>query len=252
MPRLFGDQDGLFASACNEYRASMNHVADWAQTEGLMDYSGQEAIPRQVSLLEAHMNQPSRVGLLQGRDGYDPAEPLKVGVDLPPDYEPPLNDLRELIADTPLFALLTPEEVDQLASTARPLTFGPTERIIVQGQPGGSLFVVVEGEVEVMLRRADGEVSLGVRPSGAVLGEMSLLTGEPRSATVRAVEGAVVYEIGPRQYEPLLAARPALVDALERAMEQRLRAQGEVLERVDADRARAGFTTRIRRLLTST
>ena len=32
------------------------------------------------------MNQPSRVGLLQGRDGYDPAEPLKVGVDLPPDY----------------------------------------------------------------------------------------------------------------------------------------------------------------------
>jgi CRP-like cAMP-binding protein len=253
IPRLFGDQDGLFASACNEYRASMNDVAERARRQGLMDHTGEECIPRQVSLLEAHMNQPSRVALLQARDGYDPAEPLKVGVDLPTDYTPPLADLRELIAGTPLFELLEPGEIDQLARTARPLTFGPSERIIVQGQSGGSLFLVVEGEVEVVLRRADGaEIDLGRRPSGIVLGEMSLLTGERRSATVRAVEGAVVYEIGPLQYGPLLAARPALIDALERAMEQRLRAQGDLLERHDADQARAGFTRRIKRMLTST
>ena len=114
-----------------------------------------------------------------------------------------------------------------LAHTARPLTFGPLERIIVQGQDGDSLFVVVDGAVEVMLRRDDGrEVNLGLRPSPTVLGEMSLLTGAPRSATVRAVEGALVYEIGRRQYEPILAARPELVDALERAMEARLSRPG--------------------------
>ena len=45
MPRLFGDQDGLFASACNQYRASMNHVADWAQEQGLMDHSGRGGDP---------------------------------------------------------------------------------------------------------------------------------------------------------------------------------------------------------------
>ena len=67
---------------------------------------------------------------------------------------------------------------------------------------------------------------------------MSLLTGAPRSATVRAVEGALVYEIGRRQYEPILAARPELVDALERAMEARLDAQDAMLERYDAERAR--------------
>ena len=55
---------------------------------------------------------------------------------------------------------------------------------------------------------------------------MSLLTGAPRSATVRALEGALVYEIGRRQYAPILAARPELVEALERAMEARLEAQG--------------------------
>jgi CRP-like cAMP-binding protein len=250
--RLLGDQDGLFASACNQYRSSMNHVADWARGEGLMDHSGEECVPRQVSLLEAHMNQPTRVGLLQARDGYDPNEPLKVGVDLPPGYAPPLADLRELIASTPLFAMLHADELDLLARTARPLTFGPMERVLVQGQPGESLFVVVQGEVDVMLRRADGvEVNLGTRAHGAVLGEMSLLTGQPRSATVRALDGAVIYEIGRRQYEPILAARPELVDALERAMEERLQTQGEVLERHDADRARAGFTRRIRRRQTS-
>ncbi len=251
LPRLLGDQDGLFASACNQYRASMNHVADWAKQRGLMDHSGDEAVPRQVSLLEAHMNQPTRVALLQHRDGYD-SDTLEVGVDLPPGYEPPIADLAKLLAGTALFSLLRPDEIDMLAHTARPLTFGPLERIIVQGQQGDSLFVVLDGAVEVMLRRDDGrDISLGRRPSPTVLGEMSLLTGAPRSATVRALEGALVYEIGRRQYEPILTARPELVDALERAMESRLSAQDATLERYDADRARSGFARRIRRLLAS-
>src|SRR3954470_1562650 len=252
LARILGDQDGLFASACNQYRASMNHVADGPRQRQLMDHAGTECVPRQVSLLEAHMTQPSRVSLLQRRDGYD-SENLKVGAALPPEYTPPLGDLADLLAGTPLFAILTPAEIDVLAKTARPLTLGPLERIIVQGQPGDSLFVVVEGAVEVMLRRDDGsEINLGTRPHGTVLGEMSLLTGDPRSVTVRALDGALVYEVGRPQYAPILAARPELVDALERAMEARLRAQGEFLERYDAERARAGFTRRIRRLLAST
>ena len=80
---------------------------------------------------------------------------------------------------------------------------------MVQGQEGDSLFAVAEGAVEVFLRREDGsEVDLGRAPNGTVVGEMSLLTGAPRSATVRAVEGAVVYEIGRRAVAPD-AGRPA-------------------------------------------
>jgi CRP-like cAMP-binding protein len=234
LPGLLGDQDGLFASACNQYRASMNHVADWAKERGLTDHTGEEAVPRQVSLLEAHVNQPSRVALLQRRDGYR-SERLEVGAELPAGYEPPLAEVEKLLADTPVVALLGKEEISVLARTARPLTFGPMERIIVQGQAGDSLFVVAEGAVDVVLRRPDGtEVNLGTRPHGVVLGEMSLLTGEARSATVRAVEGALVYEVGRRQYEALLAGRPELVDALARVMEDRLRAQDASLEAHDA------------------
>jgi CRP-like cAMP-binding protein len=240
LPRLLGDQDGLFASACNQYRASMNHVADWARDEGLMDHAGEESVPRQVSLLEAHMNQPTRVALLQARDGYDPARPLEVGTDLLPDYTPPLADLAQALAGTEVFAALTTEERTALALSAHPLTLGPAERVIVQGQDGDSLFVVAEGTVEVFLRRDDGEeVHLGTRPAGSVLGEMSLLTGAPRSATVRAVDGALVYEFGPRQYEPVLAARPELRQALEDAMAARLRTQEETLSASSRSRRRS-------------
>ena len=252
MPRrlagLLGDQDGLFASACNQYRASMNHVADWAQTHGFMDHTGEESVPRQVSLLEAHMNQPSRVGLLQRSDGYA-LETLEVGAELPDEYEPPLADVEKLLAYASVFTILEEHEIRTLARTARPLTFGPMERIIVQGDKGDSLFVVVEGDVEVVLRREDGsEASVDTMRGGTVIGEMSLLTGERRSATVRAIEGAVVYEIGRHEYEPLLVARPELLDQLSRAMQQRLRARREYLAGYDTDRERAGRKW-IRRLL---
>ena len=124
------------------------------------------------------------------------------------------------------------------------------ERIIVQGQEGDSLFVIAEGAVEILMRRTDGsEVSLGTRPNGTVVGEMSVLTGEPRSATVRSIDGAVVYEVGPLQYAPILAGRPELVDALTRSMVRRLQTQDETLGRYDAERKRVEITRRLRRLV---
>ena len=118
----------------------------------------------------------------------------------------------------------------------------------MQGQAGDSLFAVVDGTVEVDAaprRRRRGQPRHA--PDGTVLGEMSLLTGEPRSATVRAVDGALVYEVGRRQYEPLLAARPGALRGARRARwSARLRTQGELLERYDAERARAGFARRSR------
>ena len=70
-----------------------------------MDHTGEESVPRQVSLLEAHLNQPSRVALLQRRDGYD-SDRIEVGAELPAGYEPPLRVLAELLAGTPPFSIL--------------------------------------------------------------------------------------------------------------------------------------------------
>ena len=248
---LFADQDGLFGSACAQYRDSLNDVADWAKQRSLMDHTGSTCIPRQVSLLEAHVNQPSRVALLQRHDGYGPD--LDVGAELPATYRRPAAEIDGLLSEVPIFAVLSPHERATLARAARPLTLGPTERLVVQGQEGGSLFVLAEGELEVLLRRDDGEdhVVDTIR-KGAVVGEMSLLTGARRSATVRAVDGAVVYEIGAEQYRPVLQAHPDIVDVLTDLMADRLRQRRDRLASYDADRERAALGRRIRNVLFAT
>jgi hypothetical protein len=61
-------QQGLYPTACTEYRASMNDVALWSKERGLMDYSGDECIPIRVSLIDAIMNDPARVDELERDD----------------------------------------------------------------------------------------------------------------------------------------------------------------------------------------
>jgi CRP-like cAMP-binding protein len=250
MTRLLGDHDGLFASACTQYRGSMNAVAAWSKERLLMDFTGSECIPREASLLETKIARPAQLALLQHRDGYQ--EGLDLPVELPVEFERSTEDLSRLLDDVPIFASLTNDERHELARTARPLRLGPLERLIVQGQEGTSLFVVVEGAVEVLLRREDGrDWPLDTRLKGSVMGEMSLLTGEPRAATVRAVTSATVYEIGKRQYEPLLRRRPELLDELAAIVEERLREQATRLRAYDADRERKAIRERIGHFLTS-
>jgi CRP-like cAMP-binding protein len=244
---LFADQDGLYGSACTQYRHSMNDVADWAKERDLMDHTGAECVPRQVSLLEAHVNQPERVALLQHHDGY--GRELEVGAELPETYQRPASELQTLLAGVPVLAVLGPEELGTVARTARPLTLGPTERLVVQGESGSSLFVLAEGELEVLLRRDGHDVLVDTMIRGAVVGEMSLLTGEPRSATVRARDGAVVYEVGSRQYAPVLEAHPELVDVLAQLMVDRLRDRRERLDARDGGRQHAAVVRQIRRAL---
>ena len=248
LARILGDQDGLFAAACTQYRESMNAVADWSKERALMDHTGTECVPRDVSLLETRITRPTQIALLQRRDGYE--ERLDIPVDLPHAEEYSYEQVERTIGAIPIFAMLNHEELQALVRSARPLGLGPLERLVVQGQRGDSLFVVIDGAVEVLVRQDDGrDRCVDTMSAGAVVGEMSLLTGEPRSATVRAITGATVYEIGPRQYEPLLRARPAIIDDLAGLVETRLRARNARDD--DAERARQATKERLRRFLLS-
>jgi CRP-like cAMP-binding protein len=241
--RLMHDQDGLFAAACNQYRASMNAVADWAKDRGLMNPAGNECIPQQVSLLEAYMEHPERIAALQRRDGYGPSLDVSDPVDA---EQPPLEDAEQLLRTLPLFRMLTADEVSALARAARPLALGPMERFAIQGTPGTSLFVVADGEVEVVLRREqDPDLRIATLGRGEVVGEMSLLTGEPRAASVRAVDGALVYEIGLAQYAPLVRTHREWIEELALLMEERLRQTDAALAGHDARRGRGEIRRRI-------
>jgi CRP-like cAMP-binding protein len=247
---VLADQQGLFASACNQYRSSMNGVARWARRGGLMDHTGRECVPRQVSLLEAHVNQPARVALLQRYDGYGPA--LDVGAALPEQYRRPAAELAGLLADAPLFAELSEVEREALARAARPMTLGPTERLVIQGHASTrSLYVLADGELEVLRRDSDDHDHVIDRmEKGAVVGEMSLLTGAPYSATVRAVDGAVVYEFGAPQHDPILRDHPGVVSSLQTIMDERTSDRSE-RETAAQRQDRVTVARRIRSLLSA-
>lgn len=114
------------------------------------------------------------------------------------------------LAPVALFAALTDAERAALAAIARPKLFAAGEAVVRQGQAGRSLFVVVRGEAAVTLAGADGEVA--VLRAGDVFGEMSLLTGEARSATVTAIADCDLLEIDADGFRRLVLANPSVLE----------------------------------------
>ncbi len=247
----FGDQDGLYANACNQYRASMNEVAEWAKQEGLMDHTGSECIPEAVSLLKTMMEgREEALMQLQRRDGYAGTDDLPAGPVCLRAAAP--GTIVALLRSIPIFGALTDDEIRQLASTIRPIELGPVERIIVQGRKGTSLFIVAEGNLEVMVRQKDGvDLRVAMLEQGSVFGEMSLLTGQRRSATVRSIETAVVYEVGQQQLAPILRSRPAAVQELAAIMAPRLHATAAASHGYESRKAVVSLSRRIRSFLLS-
>jgi CRP-like cAMP-binding protein len=161
--------------------------------------------------------------------------------------EPTTGEIERLLAEIPILRMLSADDVHALAVGARPLLLGPTQRFVVEGRDGTSLFLIGEGEVEVRIRNDDGTDRLvETMGPGEVVGEMALLTGEKRTATVRSVGEAVVYEISRQLYEPLLRANPEWLDELASLMEQRLVRRRAMIVEQDRSVQRRPLRERIR------
>lgn len=121
-----------------------------------------------------------------------------------------------LLDRVPLFAGLEAAERERIAAAMRPVELAAGATLFEQDATGDTLYVVAEGAVEVLVRGAGGGrpsrvATLGV---GEFFGEMSLLTGEPRRATVRAASGCLLYELARDTIERLVASRPSVSDTL--------------------------------------
>jgi small-conductance mechanosensitive channel/CRP-like cAMP-binding protein len=118
-----------------------------------------------------------------------------------------------------IFAALNVEDREQLRRSAAPVHYLEGETIVRQGEAGTSMFVVVTGDAKVTLEPSGQEV---FRFHGqGFFGEMSLLTGEPRTATVTAVTACDLLEITADAFRRFVLARPASVEAIGMATAQR-------------------------------
>ncbi len=112
-------------------------------------------------------------------------------------------------------ALGDPGLADQLAQACRRLEFQPGEVLAEQGAPADSMHFILEGRVGIIVNLGEGR-SIRVRSLGrhTTIGEMGLITGRPRSATVQAEVASVAYELPAAAFARLKAEEPALAQAL--------------------------------------
>ena len=124
------------------------------------------------------------------------------------------SEVRAAIERVPLFArVLSPELLDELAERCWPVTFEAGSVILQQGDAGSSMFIVLDGAARVTVSGTpSGERELAVLASGDFLGEMSLLTGTPRTATVTAVTALQAVEITKETMEAVFATAPDLLE----------------------------------------
>jgi small-conductance mechanosensitive channel/CRP-like cAMP-binding protein len=162
--------------------------------------------------------------------------------------ERPGSARRELVhrntalAAMDLFASLTDAE---RAALARELTTSPYvagERIFEAGEAADSLYLLAEGHVEIIRERAKGTtIKLATLEAPAYFGEMGLLLGQPRIATVVAKGDALCYRLDKRGFDAIIRARPELVEALARILTERQAENDATLQALD-ETARAQQT----------
>jgi len=120
-----------------------------------------------------------------------------------------------LLARSDLFGSLPPPELKELAHKARRVRVPAGSAAVRQGEPGSSMFVVLEGVLDVTLEPPSGPRRwLREFVPGDMFGEFSLLTGDPRSATVTARTDSLLFEIGKADLMPLMERYPELAERL--------------------------------------
>ena len=126
-----------------------------------------------------------------------------------------------------LFEKISDEHLGRVAQVAQEVQFKKDERFIRQGDPGDCLYIIVNGEVNIVV---DGVGQIAVRGEKSVHGEMAILTSQPRSANCVAGTDLTALKIGQDDFFLLLGEEPELSLGIIKVLADRL---------VEADRRAA-------------
>ncbi len=122
-----------------------------------------------------------------------------------------------------LFKGLPEDDLERLCEMSENVVIPPGEYLMREGDPGGSLYIIRDGQFEVTQRIGGQEVVLAVRGPGEVIGEMSLLDKRPRGATVRALKQTDAITISADAFYRLLTISASAAIAIMRTMTERVR-----------------------------
>ncbi|MFV3077264.1 Crp/Fnr family transcriptional regulator [Niveispirillum fermenti] len=143
---------------------------------------------------------------------------------------PPAVDLGTLRRNG-LFAALSDAEMEAVMGFARPRRLVADERVFAKGDPGDSLYIILRGRVAVQTESQDAKVMLlNIMDSGSVFGEIAMLDGGERTATVVAQEPTELLRIDRRDFMPFLEQHPDLCIRLMVVLCERVRWTSAIIE----------------------
>jgi CRP-like cAMP-binding protein len=124
--------------------------------------------------------------------------------------ETPADRLARALRTVDLFRPLSDEELHKVTARSRPLHYAAGERVIEEGSPGDSFFIIDRGQVVVSKKLGGTVREIARLMEGQFFGEMALLTGERRSATIEAVTDVDLFMIDKPAFQDILAFNPAI------------------------------------------
>ena len=157
------------------------------------------------------------------------------------------REVEAALGRVPFLEPLDAAERRQLAEQIRRQAFAADETIIRFGDPGESFYIVANGRLSVTTQRG---VEVAVLGRGDYFGEMSLMTGEARSATVTALEDTELYVVDKASFERIIKSHTELVEQIATKLSERRRALSEQDSRTDlavVAPSDSGIVHRIRR-----
>lgn len=134
------------------------------------------------------------------------------------------TDILARLRRIPFFASLSESALTELAAQYPLRALDAAEILFREGDSGASLFIVLDGEIQITRQLNGAPILLSAIAAGDFLGEMALFDDAPRSATAHAVRPALLLEIPNHAFHQLLHSNPQIADDTLRLLSRRLRA----------------------------
>jgi len=148
-----------------------------------------------------------------------------------------VEDRTKLLGKIEIFEYLESEELKELASSMKQRQFSEGEELMTQGDAGESMFILSEGMLHAFIKNSsNGErIRVGQIEPGEFFGEMSLLTGEPRTASIVAGTDVIAHEITKDHMRALLTKRPEVAETISKVVAHRRLVNTQTLANATAE-----------------
>ncbi|KUG25550.1 camp-binding protein [hydrocarbon metagenome] len=144
------------------------------------------------------------------------------------------TEIKRIISSIDLFDTLNENELIELANGINETEFLKEEKVIKENDEGNSMFVVVEGLLDVFVNSKDGkQIKVGRLTPGDFFGEMSLMTGDKRSATVICLTDVLLYEIRKESISKIIGNREEVINEFGEIISRRTRLNVEFKEKYE-------------------